>query len=300
MRGRELFMGCAGTAVLAAREPTVTLPRKEYSHMPEITSGVSIAVTALHKTFGPREVLRGVDLAIAPGEFVAVVGQSGCGKTTLLRLIAGLERATCGEVVLDHDEPRPGSPLVRMMFQDARLLPWRRVLDNVTLGIPPQRRDEAVAALAEVGLAERWRDWPRILSGGQRQRVALARALASRPRALLLDEPLGALDALTRLEMQGLIERVWQEYGFTAVLVTHDVEEAVALADRIVVFTGGQVALDLPVDLPRPRDRASFRFTEFKAIALAEVLGERQAVPARMHTLSRVQEPGSNLLVRTA
>ena len=174
-----------------------------------------------------------------------------------------------------------------MMFQDARLLPWRRVLDNVALGLPAERRAEAEAALDEVGLAERGGDWPSILSGGQRQRVALARALASRPRVLLLDEPLGALDALTRLEMQGLIERVWQEHGFTAVLVTHDVEEAVALADRIIVLSAGQVALDLRVDLPRPRDHAARRFTELKATVLDEVLGtrhERGAADARAVT----------------
>lgn len=212
--------------------------------MPASTSGVTIEATALEMAFGPRLVLRGVDLTVQPGEFVAIVGQSGCGKSTLLRLLAGLEQPSAGAVSLAGVAPRPGSPLVRMMFQDARLLPWRRVLENIALGLPSQRHAEAEAALAEVGLAERRSDWPSILSGGQRQRVALARALASRPRALLLDEPLGALDALTRLDMQGPIERVWQEHGFTAVLVTHDVEEAVGLADRIIVLASGQIALD--------------------------------------------------------
>lgn len=293
-------MGCAGGAVLAAMEPVVTPIGKEDSPMPDTATGVPVAVSALHKTFGHREVLQGIDLAIAPGEFLAIVGQSGCGKSTLLRLMAGLETPTAGEIALDGGAPRRGSPLVRLMFQDARLLPWRRVLDNVTLGLPEQRRGEAIAALTEVGLAERGRDWPSILSGGQRQRVALARALASRPRALLLDEPLGALDALTRLEMQGLIERVWQEHDFTAVLVTHDVEEAVALADRIIVLATGQIALDLPVDLPRPRDRTAPLFNELKAIALAAVLGERHTAPARVHALSRVDTPRNGLLVRTA
>ena len=157
-------------------------------------------------------------------------------------------------------------------------------LDNVALGLPD--------GAARRGARRRWRrsgwpnaarDWPSILSGGQRQRVALARALASRPRVLLLDEPLGALDALTRLEMQGLIERVWREHGFTAVLVTHDVEEAVALADRIIVLSAGQVALDLRVDLPRPRDHADRRFNELKATTLDEVLGRRFERAARMH-----------------
>ncbi len=188
-----------------------------------------------------------------------------------------------------------------MMFQDARLLPWRRVLENVSLGLPAERKAEALAALDEVGLAERGSDWPSILSGGQRQRVALARALASRPRALLLDEPLGALDALTRLEMQALIERVWQEHGFTAVLVTHDVEEAVALADRIIVLAAGQVALDVRVDLPRPRDHATRRFTELKATVLDAVLGTRHERAGRMHALSPAPAAlADDRLVRTA
>ena len=264
-------------------------------------SGVAIEATALYKAFTTRQVLLGVDVTIAPGEFVAIVGQSGCGKSTLLRLMAGLDTPSSGVVTLAGEPPRPGSPLVRMMFQDARLLPWRRVLDNVGLGLPGERKVEAGSALAEVGLTERGGDWPSILSGGQRQRVALARALASRPRALLLDEPLGALDALTRLEMQGLIERVWQEHEFTAVLVTHDVEEAVALADRIIVLSAGQVALDLRVDLPRPRDHAANRFTEIKATVLNEVLGTRHEHGARMHALSPAPAViADDRLVRTA
>src|SRR5215203_1414070 len=283
MPGYEVWTGgCGGTAI-AASVPVVEGNTEEVILMEAATSGVTIEATALHKAFTTRQVLLGVDLTIAPGEFVAIVGQSGCGKSTLLRLMAGLESPNTGVVALAGEPPRPGSSLVRMMFQDARLLPWRRVLENVSLGLPAERKAEALAALDEVGLAERRSDWPSILSGGQRQRVALARALASRPRALLLDEPLGALDALTRLEMQGLIERVWQEHGFTAVLVTHDVEEAVALADRIIVLSAGQVALDLHVDLPRPRDHAARRFTELKAIALDEVLGTRHERGARMH-----------------
>jgi sulfonate transport system ATP-binding protein len=269
--------------------------------MVSTASGVTIEATALHKAFTTRQVLLGVDVTIAPGEFVAIVGQSGCGKSTLLRLMAGLDSPNSGVVSLAGKPPRPGSPLVRMMFQDARLLPWRRVIDNVGLGLPDGRKAEAGSALAEVGLAERGGDWPSILSGGQRQRVALARALASRPRALLLDEPLGALDALTRLEMQGLIERVWREHGVTAVLVTHDVEEAVALADRIIVLSAGQVALDLRVDLPRPRDHTAYPFTEIKATVLNEVLGTRHERGARMHALSPAPATiVDDRLVRTA
>ncbi len=286
---REVWIGgCGGTAIALAGLTTGP-DTEERIFMEVTTSGVAIEATALHKAFTTRQVLLGVDVTIAPGEFVAIVGQSGCGKSTLLRLMAGLDTPDSGVVALAGEPPRPGSPLVRMMFQDARLLPWRRVIDNVGLGLPVGRQAEAGSALAEVGLAERGGDWPSILSGGQRQRVALARALASRPRALLLDEPLGALDALTRLEMQGLIERVWQEHGFTAALVTHDVEEAVALADRIIVLSAGQVALDLQVDLPRPRDHAARRFTELKATVLDEVLGTRHERVARMHALSPAQ-----------
>jgi sulfonate transport system ATP-binding protein len=271
-----------------------------------IPSGVEIEAHGLHKSFGARPVLQGIDLTFGSGEFVAIVGQSGCGKSTLLRLLAGLEEPTAGSVLLERHEPRPGSPLVRLMFQDSRLLPWRCVLDNVSLGLSSDRRPEAQAALEEVGLAERAKDWPSILSGGQRQRVALARALASRPRLLLLDEPLGALDALTRLDMQSLIERVWQEHGFTAVLVTHDVEEAVALADRIIVLAGGTVALDLRVDLPRPRDHASRGFTEIKKAVLDTVLGQRQTETPHVHALDAlggpeaIGEPTRPRLARTA
>jgi sulfonate transport system ATP-binding protein len=301
MPGREVWIGgCGGTAIVPA-DPITGPDTEGRMYMEVMMSGVAIEAIALHKAFTTRQVLLGVDVTIAPGEFVAIVGQSGCGKSTLLRLMAGLDTPNSGVVALAGEPPLPGSPLVRMMFQDARLLPWRRVIDNVGLGLPVGRKADAGSALAEVGLAERGRDWPSILSGGQRQRVALARALASRPRALLLDEPLGALDALTRLEMQGLIERVWQEHGFTAVLVTHDVEEAVALADRIIVLSAGQVALDLPVDLPRPRDHAARHFTELKATVLDEVLGTRHERGARMRALSSAPaDITSERLVRTA
>jgi sulfonate transport system ATP-binding protein len=201
-------------------------------------------------------VLHGLNFDVAAGEFVALVGRSGCGKSTLLRLIAGLERGSSTRAITLIGGGRPDPASIRMMFQDARLLPWARVLDNVTLGLTgPEARERGLAALADVGLAERAQDWPATLSGGQRQRVALARALVHAPRLLLLDEPLGALDALTRLEMQSLIERLWQQHRFTAVLVTHDVAEAVALADRVLLLEDGQLAQDTPVHLPRPRQR---------------------------------------------
>ena len=220
--------------------------------------GLPITVRGLEKSFGPKRVLSGLDLHIPAGQFVAIVGKSGCGKSTLLRLLVDLDEPTAGTIrVGEESAPRRAA---RLMFQEPRLLPWGRVLANVEVGLDPSipaatRRERALAALDAVGLADRAGEWPSVLSGGQKQRVALARALVSQPRFLALDEPLGALDALTRIEMQGLIEQIWREQRFSAVLVTHDVGEAVAMADRILVIDGGRIALDLPVDVPRPRRR---------------------------------------------
>ena len=238
-----------------------------------VTSGVDLDIRRLDKRYGDRQVLQGIDLKIRAGEFVAIVGRSGCGKSTLLRLVAGLEAPEGGSIRVAG---RPRSGLhddTRVMFQDPRLLPWKRVLDNVALGLSDRaRRSAARAVLEQVGLAERGGDWPAVLSGGQRQRVALARALVHEPRLLLLDEPLGALDALTRIEMQQLIEGLWLQRGFTALLITHDVSEAIALADRVVLIEGHRVALDKPVALPRPRQRGDPRFAELEARILGRVL----------------------------
>jgi sulfonate transport system ATP-binding protein len=222
-------------------------------------TGAFVHLHNVTRQFGSHHVLNGIDLAIEPGQFVAVIGRSGCGKSTLLRLVAGLDTPTSGSVAVD-DATSGWRDVVRLMFQEPRLLPWQRVVSNVAVGLthaPDRqlRRAQAEDALREVGLAGRDNAWPSVLSGGQKQRVALARALISHPRLLLLDEPLGALDALTRIEMQDLIERVWQEKGFTAIVVTHDVSEAVTLADRILLLENGAVALDIAVDLPRPRRR---------------------------------------------
>ncbi len=228
-------------------------------------------------------MLEGIALDIRAGDFVAIVGRSGCGKSTLLRLLAGLETPSTGAVTLD------GAPLaarrddVRIMFQEARLLPWRTVLQNVQLGLETKDATRrAREALAQVGLADRADDWPAVLSGGQRQRVALARALVHRPRLLLLDEPLGALDALTRIEMQRLIESVWRELRFTAVLVTHDVAEAVALADRVLLVEDGRITLDEPVALARPRAHGSPAFAELEGRVLSRVLKESLRVEDRL------------------
>jgi len=239
--------------------------------------GAHLNLRGLTKRYGGRTVLDAVNLKIEPGEFVAVVGRSGCGKSTLLRAIAGLERPDAGSVNIGGAGAGAGggAPEVRMMFQDARLLPWKTVLQNVALGLA-DGLERSRAALASVGLLDRADDWPAALSGGQRQRVALARALVHEPQLLLLDEPLGALDALTRIEMQGLIESLWTARGFTAVLVTHDVQEAVVLADRILLVEQGRLALDLDVSLARPRARGEAAFAALEGKVLARVLDTRQ------------------------
>ncbi|AOI98153.1 MULTISPECIES: ATP-binding cassette domain-containing protein [unclassified Burkholderia] len=230
----------------------------------------AVTLSGVSKRFGARTVLDNVELGIARGSFVAIVGRSGCGKSTLLRLVAGLEEPSSGALVTRGDGG--GALDTRIMYQDARLLPWKTVLQNVMLGLGRGARDQARAVLDEVGLIERANDWPAQLSGGQRQRVALARALVHRPQLLLLDEPLGALDALTRIEMHALIERLWREHRFTALLVTHDVQEAVALGDRILLIEQGRVALDQPVPLDRPRARASAAFAALEDRVLQRVL----------------------------
>lgn len=229
---------------------------------------MALRLRGVGKRYGTRNVLQALDLDLEAGQFVAIVGRSGCGKSTLLRLLAGLEDPDSGSLL----RPAGAAARVRLMFQDARLLPWARTLDNVVLGRGRAARREAQQWLGEVGLADRQRDWPAALSGGQRQRVALARALAQHPQMLLLDEPLGALDALTRIEMQALIERLWLQRRFTAVLVTHDVQEAVALADRVLVLAAGRVAEDVRIDLPRPRRRGSAAFAACEARLLAPLL----------------------------
>lgn len=249
----------------------------------QAAGGVRLQATGLHKRYVQREVLRHAQLTIEPGEFVAIVGRSGCGKSTLLRLIAGLEAATQGTLTADSRPVHGLHADTRIMFQEARLLPWRRVIDNVTLGLPAAQRERGREVLAQVGLAERENEWPARLSGGQRQRVALARALVHQPRLLLLDEPLGALDALTRIEMHRLIEGLWQRHGFTALLVTHDVQEAVALADRVVLIEDGRIALDERIALARPRSHGDAAFAAIEKRILDRVLqkpGASDAAPA--------------------
>ena len=268
----------------ALRQPdTPASARGRGASAPE-PRGIAVTVRGLHKSFDGNAVIDGLDLHLPPGGFTAVVGRSGCGKSTLLRLILGLETPTGGRIALQGPEtgPRRAEPPKRIMFQEPRLLPWARVLDNVAVGLSghgsrAERRERALAALAEVGLADKAGQWPATLSGGQRQRVALARALVSRPGLLALDEPLGALDALTRIGMQDLIERIWRAQGFTALLVTHDVGEAVALADRILVIDEGRISLDLRVDVPRPRRRGDPDLAALEGRILEHLLGAPQA-----------------------
>jgi sulfonate transport system ATP-binding protein len=247
-----------------------------------MTRGIHLSVSGLHKTFGSRNVLKGIDLEVRSGEFLAIVGRSGCGKSTLLRVLAGLDSPEAGAVTCDGVAIDGVHSDVRMIFQEARLLPWHTVLSNVSLGAraalrsraaTPDRERRAMALLGQVGLADREAEWPERLSGGQRQRVALARGLMSEPRLLLLDEPLGALDALTRLEMQQLIERLWVSLGFTAVLVTHEIQEAVALADRVIVLEEGRVATSLDLPMNRPRVREDRAFVTTAAALLGHILG---------------------------
>jgi sulfonate transport system ATP-binding protein len=243
--------------------------------------GLSLTIRDLRKSFGNNEVLRGIDLHIPAGQSVAIVGRSGCGKSTLLRLIAGLDTATAGSI--DFGEEARAED-IRVMFQEPRLLPWARVLSNVEVGLgreraSPDAQARAESALVEVGLGDKRSQWPAVLSGGQKQRVALARALVSQPRVLAFDEPLGALDALTRISMQRLLERVWFEQGFTAILVTHDVSEAVAIADRVLVIEDGRVAHDIDVAIRRPRRRGSADLAALEGSILRELLraGEDQS-----------------------
>jgi sulfonate transport system ATP-binding protein len=247
---------------------------------PGQTRGVRLQISGLAKRYGQRQVLQHTELTIEPGEFVAIVGRSGCGKSTLLRLVAGLEDASSGRIRLDGKDVKGLNEDIRIMFQDSRLLPWRRVVDNVALGLPAGGHDAAARVLAQVGLADRLPDWPARLSGGQRQRVSLARALVHNPRLLLLDEPLGALDALTRIEMHQLIEGLWQRNGFTALLVTHDVQEAVALADRVILIEDGRIALDERIDIPRPRRHADPRFGTLETRILNRVLQRPEPQPS--------------------
>jgi sulfonate transport system ATP-binding protein len=233
-------------------------------------SGPALTLRHVTRAFGDNTVLDGLDLDVSAGQFVALLGHSGCGKSTLLRIIAGLDRDAGGHV----DAPR-----CAVVFQEPRLLPWKRVLSNVTLGLTaadPVARARAV--LGEVGLATHEQAWPYTLSGGEAQRVALARALVRDPKLLLLDEPFGALDALTRIKMQLLLTDMCAKYTPTVLFVTHDVEEALLLADRVLVLAGGHFVHDEPVTFPSPRRRADVEFQTMRERVM-KVLGVVDEMP---------------------
>ncbi|MFI9102757.1 ABC transporter ATP-binding protein [Streptomyces fildesensis] len=249
------------TATSTKAPATVPEAAQETSGGPE---PVSVSARSVRRSFDGREVLAGIDLDIRRGEFVALLGRSGSGKSTLLRAMAGLDPAIEGRLLV----PRRRS----VVFQDPRLQPWKRVLDNVVLGLPRQgARDSGRAALAEVGLSGHERAWPATLSGGEAQRAALARALVRDPELLLLDEPFGALDALTRLRMHALLRDLCDRHRPAVLLVTHDVDEAVLLADRVLVLTDGRISLARDIDLPAARQRTDPRFAELRADLLAEL-----------------------------
>ena len=232
-----------------------------------LSDGRQMVVIArgVRKVFGNNVVIDGLDLEIRAGEFVALLGRSGSGKSTFLRALGALDSDVDGHLRVPERRA--------IVFQDPRLLPWQRVLTNVTIGLPATAavRAQALAALAEVNLTDKAKVWPRTLSGGEAQRVALARALVREPQLLLLDEPFGALDALTRIKMHGLLLDLYRQHTPAVVLVTHDVDEAIALADRVIVLTDGVISLDVEVSVPKPRARDSHEFATLRRRLLTEL-----------------------------
>ncbi|MEV5266796.1 ABC transporter ATP-binding protein [Streptomyces werraensis] len=225
----------------------------------------AVRLRGLTRSFEGRTVLDGVDLDLPAGQFTALLGHSGSGKSTLLRAIAGIDHGVAGSGTLTAPER------VSVVFQDSRLLPWRRVLPNVLLGLDGEDAEKrGRAALAEVGLGGRERAWPTELSGGEQQRAALARSLVREPELLLADEPFGALDALTRIKMHALLRRLWERHRPSVLLVTHDVDEAIVLADRVLVLEDGRIGLDLTVDRDGPHAHGGYRTRLLKALGVSE------------------------------
>ncbi|WP_424134245.1 ABC transporter ATP-binding protein [Roseomonas chloroacetimidivorans] len=229
------------------------------------TDSRAVSVRGLTRRFGQNTVLKALDLELEPGSFTALLGRSGSGKSTLLRTLAGLDPAPA-----DAEIRVPAS--VAVAFQEPRLLPWQRVWNNVALGLEGKGvKERAEQALSEVGLTKHRDAWPATLSGGEAQRVALARALVREPRLLLLDEPFAALDALTRIRMHALVLDLWRVHGPTTLIVTHDVDEAVLLADRVLVLDAGRIAADIKVEIPRPRSHGDTRFVTLRRRLLSEL-----------------------------
>jgi len=241
----------------------MTAPETTTAGLPEAARAATTtaaSISGLRRSFGDRAVIDDLSLVIPSGQFVALLGASGCGKSTLLRILAGLDADIQGEVTVARRRA--------VAFQAPRLMPWKKVWRNVVLGAPGAGRAEALAALAEVGLRERADAWPATLSGGEAQRASLARALIRQPDLLLLDEPFAALDALTRLRAQDLVGDLWRTHSPAVLLVTHDVDEALRLADRVVVMKNGRLEHDVPVGLDRPRDVGADGYAPLRHILL--------------------------------
>ncbi|MBP2227952.1 sulfonate transport system ATP-binding protein [Azospirillum agricola] len=246
-----------------------------------------VSVRGLVRNFGAVTVLDGLSLDLQPGSFTALLGRSGCGKSTLLRTLARLDPAPEGAVQLPDERA--------VVFQEPRLVPWMRVLRNVTLGLRHADAEaRGLAALAEVGLSHRAHAWPLTLSGGEAQRAALARALVREPRLLLLDEPFAALDALTRLRMQALVETLWHAHAPAVLLVTHDVDEALLLADRAVMMANGRIAADIPIPLTRPRRHGDPGFIALRSRLLAELGVDEEHLAAREPQPVETRAAGAN------
>ncbi|MGB3503468.1 MAG: ABC transporter ATP-binding protein [Mesorhizobium sp.] len=257
--------------------------------MSRSTALSGISLRNVSRTFGERRVLSDIDLDIRKGEFLVIVGASGCGKSTLLKIIAGLDRGAEGDIHVENNRS--------IVFQDARLLPWKPVWQNVVLGLhgnTDELRTRALAALDEVNLLARADAWPLTLSGGEAQRVAIARALVRTPKLLLLDEPFAALDALTRLKMQQQVAGLVEQHHLTTLFVTHDVDEAILLADRIVLLDAGRVAKTYDVGFTKPRDRSAPAFVKLRRKLLADlgVTEDDRPLPVSTTTVSDHQRPG--------
>ncbi len=249
--------------------------------MCENKSSYQIDIKDLNKNYDSLNVLNNLNITIEAGDFVAIVGRSGSGKSTLVRMISGLDSFDSGSLKVDGNEISGVNKEVRVLFQEANLIPWRNIIKNVIFGTVDKNEATAAQILEKVGLINKKYAWPGVLTEGEKQRVALARALAGKPKVLLLDEPLGTLDALTKMDIQVLIEKLWLELGFTAVLVTRDVSEAVKLANRVIILEENNITIDLQITLPRPRikDNDAGYFEQYILNKLMENGNEQEEPP---------------------
>lgn len=252
-----------------------------------VTSRI-LTISNLNKAFEidgtAVEVLKDVNLEVKPGEFISIIGPSGCGKSTLLRLVVGLEKTTSGQIHLGDELIKDVGLNRGMVFQESRLYPWLTVESNVKFGLHKKQSAEEKAEIVQkhidlVGLSGFSKAYPHQLSGGMQQRVSIARALVNRPEVLLLDEPFGALDAMMRITMQQEILRIWEAERTTILLVTHDIDEAIFLGDRVIIMSNrpATVKADIPIELPRPRDRNSYDFVNYRKRIYKEFFSDAEA-----------------------